>query len=113
MATNKETEIKVPLRLIINLVDCIEAQQNLANSNIDVVGKQQMQKLVKNTTDWANSIITSSLNGNNEPSANLQETLDFVQTDKRTSISVGSCDVENESSCTMIVEPDNSEGGFI
>ena len=113
MASNKDIEVKVPLRLIINLVDCLEAQKNLSSSTIDNIGRHQMQKLIDNTKEWANEVIIENLNGERRPSTDLQETLDFVKTDRSSKLSVSACDTENESSCVMIVEPDDSEGGFL
>lgn len=110
---SNEPKIEVPLRLLKNLIDCIDAQKNLSSNNtIDNIGKHQMQKLIDNTKEWANEVLQKSV-GTPGTTANLQETLDFVKTDKRANISVGTCDTENESSCVMVVEPDDPEGGFI
>lgn len=114
MSSDNETKIEVPLRLLKNLIDCIDAQKTLSSSNIDIVTRNQIQKLIDNTKEWANSILVSkNLPSNMNTQTDLQETLDFVKTDKKTNISVGTCDTENESSCVMIVEPDDSEGGFL
>lgn len=112
MYSDDEPKIEVPIRLLKNLIDCIVAQKTLSSSKIDVSSREQMQTLIDNTKEWATSLMNSKT-GKGKSVTNLQETLDFVKTDKKpTGLSVASCDTENESSCVMVVEPDNPEGGF-
>jgi hypothetical protein len=112
MDANKEVNIEIPIRLLKNLIDCIDAQKSLSSGNIDITSRQQIQTLIDSTKEWARSFL-NSVQIKNKNSPNLQETLDFVQTDKKANISIGTCDMENESACTMIVEPDDPEGGFL
>jgi hypothetical protein len=110
MESDNEPRIKVPIRLFKNLIDCIDAQKTLSSSNIN--DRDQMQTVIDNTKEWAKEILRSET-GINRPSTDLQETLDFVKTGENIKMIRSTCDTESESSCVMIVEPDNVEGGFL
>jgi len=107
-----DKKIEVPLRLLKNLISCIEAQKTLSSSNIDMVTRQQMQDLIDNTKEWAIDLINAK-SGTKITATDIQETLDFVKSDRRIKQILGQPDNESESSCVMVVEPDDSEGGFL
>lgn len=112
MPHKSEEKIEAPLRLLKNLVTCIEAQRTLSSSNIDVVSRQQMQSLIDDTKEWAIDLINSKTD-NPISTTDIQETLDFVKTDKSIKQTMGQFDNDSESSCVMVVEPDDSEKGFL
>lgn len=112
MESDNEPRIKVPIRLFKNLIDCIDAQKTLSSSNIDTIARNQMQTVIDNTKEWAKEILKSET-GMSRPTMDLEETLDFVKTGENIKMIRSTCDTESESSCVMIVEPDNSGEGFL
>jgi hypothetical protein len=105
----REPNITIPTRLFKNLIDCLDAQRTLSNSNIDVVSRNQIQTLIDNTKNWAKEILQSK-GETIQTATDLQETLDFVKSDniiKKDPLS--SCDIETDSDlCQLsVVEPDD------
>lgn len=111
----KEPTIMIPTRLFKNLIDCLDAQKTLSNSNIDIVSRNQIQNLIDNTKEWAKDVLQSK-GESIQTATDLQETLDFVKADKMIKKEpLSSCDLESDSDvCQLsVVEPDNSPEDFL
>mgnify|MGYP005728274651 CR=1 FL=1 len=109
-----EPTIEIPVMLLRNLINCLEAQKTLSENKLDNMSIIQIQKLIDTTKEWAKQLLQKSgTTGQRE--TNIEETLSFVQSNTRIKTPTGPCD-EDESfdSCSVsIIEPDNSQGGFL
>lgn len=113
MQPKNEPTILVPTRLFKNLIDCLEAQKTLSGSNLDVLTRNQIQTLIDNNKDWALEVLKEK-GEFPQTVTDLQETLEFVKTDKRIKTSTAPCDAEDESECSIsVVEPDDSNEQFL